>query len=137
MSDMQANLAKLRSLSEDDKTENAMLRSRIDQQSELIMILKQRTDEAVTKAHTLERINDELKAFRYVYKKVCEYSYSPAVYMSTLCASRRSQLHLKFCKYPGGAAQPKCGVACSKIIWCGMGGQKWKTCVESCGHKMG
>ncbi len=66
---MQSNLAKLRSLSEDDKTENAMLRSRIDQQSELIMILKQRTDEAVTKAHTLERINDELKAFRYVKRK--------------------------------------------------------------------
>ena len=27
----------------------------------------------------------------------------------------------------GGAAEPKCG----------MGGQKWKNCVESCGYKMG
>ena len=37
---MKANLEKLRSLSEDDKTEAAMLRSRIDEQSQLIMILK-------------------------------------------------------------------------------------------------
>ncbi len=36
-----------------------------------------------------------------------------------------------------GAAQPKCGVACSKRICCGMGGQKWKNCVEPCEHKMG
>ena len=40
MSSMKANLEKLRSLSEDDKTEAAMLRSRIDEQSQLIMILK-------------------------------------------------------------------------------------------------
>ena len=39
--------------------------------------------------------------------------------------------------HPGGAAQPKCGVACSKIIWCGIGGQKWENGVESCGHKIG
>ena len=40
MGDMQEKLQKLRALSEDDKTEAAMLRSRIDEQSQLIMILK-------------------------------------------------------------------------------------------------
>ena len=61
---MQANLAKLRALSEDDKSENAMLRSRINEQSQLIMILKQRADEASITTQTLERINRELENFR-------------------------------------------------------------------------
>ena len=61
---MQTNLAKLRALSEDDKTENAMLRSRINEQSQLIMILKQRSDEATLSLQTLERINKELEDFR-------------------------------------------------------------------------
>ena len=64
MSDMQNKLAKLKALSKDDKTENALLRSRIDEQSQLIMILKQRSDEHYHKAKTLERINDELELFR-------------------------------------------------------------------------
>ena len=64
MSDMQVNLSKLRNLAADDKTENALLRSRIDEQSELIMILKQRADESVLSAQTLERINKELEEFR-------------------------------------------------------------------------
>ncbi|XP_077978620.1 coiled-coil domain-containing protein 89-like isoform X2 [Glandiceps talaboti] len=58
------NLDKLRSLSKDDKTENAMLRSRIDEQSQLICILKQRSDEYVQKALTLDRVNKELEHFR-------------------------------------------------------------------------
>lgn len=62
--DMQANLSKLKSLSADDKTENAILRSRIDEQSQLIMILKQRADQAVGKMKTIERINTELMEFR-------------------------------------------------------------------------
>jgi len=61
---MQANLAKLKALSEDDKTENALLRGRIDEQSQLIMILKQRADEAVFKVRALERLNEELEEFR-------------------------------------------------------------------------
>ena len=61
---MQTNLAKLKALSEDDKTENALLRGRIDEQSQLIMILKQRADEAVFKVRALERINQELEEFR-------------------------------------------------------------------------
>ncbi|XP_053373901.1 coiled-coil domain-containing protein 89-like [Mercenaria mercenaria] len=57
-------LSKLKGLSKDDKTENAMLRSRIDEQSQLIMILKNRADEAFTRISTLERINKELTEFR-------------------------------------------------------------------------
>lgn len=57
-------LSKLKGLAKDDKTENAMLRSRIDEQSQLIMILKNRADEAVTRIQTLERINKELTDFR-------------------------------------------------------------------------
>jgi len=57
-------LAKLRSLNEDDKTENAMLRSRIDEQCQLIMILKQRGDETMTQLKTSERIRESLEEFR-------------------------------------------------------------------------
>ena len=64
MTDMQENLAKLKNLSEDDKTEHAMLRSRINEQSQLIMILKQRSDESVVKIRTLEKMNAELESFR-------------------------------------------------------------------------
>ena len=41
-----------------------MLRSRIDEQSQLIMILKSRADEAFSRTSTLERINKELTEFR-------------------------------------------------------------------------
>lgn len=41
-----------------------MLRSRIDEQSQLIMILKNRADEAITRIQTLEKINKELTDFR-------------------------------------------------------------------------
>ena len=57
-------MAKLRALSEDDKTENAMLRSRITEQSQLIMILKQRADEATLSLSSLEKVNAELLNFR-------------------------------------------------------------------------
>lgn len=61
---MQENLEKLKSFSKDDKTEAAMLRSRIDEQSQLICILKRRADDAVLRAGTLERVNRELEKFR-------------------------------------------------------------------------
>ena len=64
MQEMQENLAKLKALKADDKTEAAMLRSRIDEQSKLIMILKQRADEEIIRAQTLDRINKELTDFR-------------------------------------------------------------------------
>ncbi|XP_067936564.1 coiled-coil domain-containing protein 89-like [Watersipora subatra] len=57
-------LAKLRGLAADDKTQNAMLRSRIDEQSELIMILKTQSDETATKLKTSERIRESLEDFR-------------------------------------------------------------------------
>ncbi|KAI8481416.1 Coiled-coil domain containing 89 [Branchiostoma belcheri] len=47
-----------------DMSENAMLRSRIDEQSELICILKRRSDEHLASAQTLERVNAELRKFR-------------------------------------------------------------------------
>lgn len=58
------SLAKLKGLAKDDKTENAMLRSRIDEQSQLIMILKNRADEAMLRNQTLDKINSELMEFR-------------------------------------------------------------------------
>lgn len=57
-------LSKLKGLNKDDKTQNAMLRSRIDEQSQLIMILKARADESLLKLQTVERMNKELEEFR-------------------------------------------------------------------------
>ncbi|XP_074659199.1 coiled-coil domain-containing protein 89-like [Tubulanus polymorphus] len=57
VNEMQANLEKLRNLASDDKTENAMLRGRIDEQSELIMILKNRSDENIVRSQALEKLN--------------------------------------------------------------------------------
>lgn len=64
MEDMQTNLGKLKALSEDDKLENTKLRSRIDEQCQLIMVLKQRADDGTIKIQTLDRINKELSDFR-------------------------------------------------------------------------
>ena len=64
MQEMQESLSKLKALKADDKTEAGMLRSRIDEQSKLIMILKQRADEEIIRAQTLDRINKELTDFR-------------------------------------------------------------------------
>ncbi|XP_072329579.1 coiled-coil domain-containing protein 89-like isoform X2 [Scyliorhinus torazame] len=58
---VQITLEKLRGLSQDEKTENALLRSRIDEQSQLICILKQRADEFLLRCQTLETINTELE----------------------------------------------------------------------------
>lgn len=57
-------MQKLKTLSRDELTENAMLRSRIDQQAELICILKQRADEALRKTRVLETELAELKTSR-------------------------------------------------------------------------
>lgn len=61
---MKANLEKLRALSKDDLSENGLLRFRIDQQCELICILKQRADESLKKSLALENDNSELKKHR-------------------------------------------------------------------------
>lgn len=62
--EMKANLEKLRALSKDDISENGLLRSRIDQQCELICILKQRADESLKKSTSLEEETSELKTHR-------------------------------------------------------------------------
>ena len=62
--EMKENLQKLKALSRDDLTESAMLRSRIDQQAELICILKQRADESLRKTRTLETELVDLKTSR-------------------------------------------------------------------------
>ncbi|XP_032241094.2 coiled-coil domain-containing protein 89 [Nematostella vectensis] len=62
--EMKNNLEKLRALSKDDISENSMLRSRIDQQAELICILKQRADECTKKSIGFEKENKEIKAVR-------------------------------------------------------------------------
>ena len=64
MEDMQTNLGKLKALSEDDKLENTKLRSRIDEQCQLIMVLKQKADDGTIKVQTLDRMNKELSDFR-------------------------------------------------------------------------
>ncbi|XP_006636594.1 coiled-coil domain-containing protein 89 [Lepisosteus oculatus] len=64
MDDVHTALEKLRGLSQDDKTESALLRSRIDEQSSLICILKQRADEMLLRCQALERINSELETLR-------------------------------------------------------------------------
>ena len=64
MGEMQDNLEKLKALSADDKHENDKLRSRIDEQCQLIMILKKKADEGTVKIQTLDRINKELSDFR-------------------------------------------------------------------------
>nr|KAG5709428.1 hypothetical protein BaRGS_029277 [Batillaria attramentaria] len=62
--EMRETLSKLKNLKEDDKNEAGMLRSRIDEQSRLIMVLKQRADEEIIRAQTLDRVNKELIEFR-------------------------------------------------------------------------
>lgn len=49
-------------MSEDKRSENALLRSRIDEQSQLIVILKQRLDESVRAAELREERNAVLLA---------------------------------------------------------------------------
>ncbi|XP_029967083.1 coiled-coil domain-containing protein 89 [Salarias fasciatus] len=46
----------------DDATERKMLRSRIDEQSSLICMLKQRSDETLLRSQALQKINTELEA---------------------------------------------------------------------------
>ncbi|XP_028847372.1 coiled-coil domain-containing protein 89 [Denticeps clupeoides] len=64
MDDVHRALENLRSLSHDERTEAEMLRSRIDEQSGLICVLKQRADEMLLRCQALERINAELESLR-------------------------------------------------------------------------
>ncbi|CAD5117435.1 DgyrCDS6205 [Dimorphilus gyrociliatus] len=64
MKTMKENLDRLKNLSESEKGDSAILRSRIEEQSQLIMILKKRSDEDCIRAKTLEKMVDELTEFR-------------------------------------------------------------------------
>nr|XP_051677465.1 coiled-coil domain-containing protein 89 [Oryctolagus cuniculus]XP_051677468.1 coiled-coil domain-containing protein 89 [Oryctolagus cuniculus]XP_051677474.1 coiled-coil domain-containing protein 89 [Oryctolagus cuniculus]XP_051677478.1 coiled-coil domain-containing protein 89 [Oryctolagus cuniculus] len=57
-------LANLRDLSEEEKSEKAMLCSRIQEQSQLICILKRRSDKALERCQILELLNKELEEER-------------------------------------------------------------------------
>ncbi|KAL4656627.1 coiled-coil domain-containing protein 89 [Arapaima gigas] len=72
MDDVHVALEKLRSLSEEDKSEAAALRSRIDEQSSLICILKRRADEMLQRCQALERINAELEELQEEVQKELE-----------------------------------------------------------------
>lgn len=61
MDSIQKSLEKLWSLPTGDETETGMLRSRIDEQSSLICILKQRADELLLRCQALQKINTELE----------------------------------------------------------------------------
>ncbi|KAF0874497.1 CCD89 protein, partial [Crocuta crocuta] len=57
-------LANLRGLSEEERSEKALLCSRIQEQSQLICILKRRSDEALERCQILELLNTELEEKR-------------------------------------------------------------------------
>ncbi|XP_044222339.1 coiled-coil domain-containing protein 89 [Thunnus albacares] len=61
MDSIQKLLEKLRSLPTEDKTETEMLQFRIDEQSSLICLLKQRADELLLRCQALQTINTELE----------------------------------------------------------------------------
>ena len=54
------SMIKLRNISMEEKTEIGMLKSRVDDQSRLIMMLKQRCDDYIHKNMALETLNQEL-----------------------------------------------------------------------------
>lgn len=62
-------LANFRELSEEEKSEKGLLRSRIQEQSQLICILKRRSDEALERCQILELLNSELEEKRMLEVK--------------------------------------------------------------------
>ncbi|KAM3861974.1 coiled-coil domain-containing protein 89 [Diretmus argenteus] len=61
MDSAQKSLENLRCLTPEEKTETGLLRSRIDEQSSLICVLKQRADEEFLRCEALQKINAELE----------------------------------------------------------------------------
>ncbi|XP_074837461.1 coiled-coil domain-containing protein 89 [Carettochelys insculpta] len=64
MGDLYEVLEKLRGLSDGEKGEKALLRSRLHEQSQLICILKKRADDSLVRCKALERLNRELEELR-------------------------------------------------------------------------
>ncbi|PAA56781.1 hypothetical protein BOX15_Mlig004999g2 [Macrostomum lignano] len=62
--ELQQQLGRLRHLEPEDKSELGLLRSRVEDQSHLIMMLKQRSDENLMRAQTQERLNKQLEEAR-------------------------------------------------------------------------
>lgn len=57
---IEESMKNLRNLSNEEKTEIGLLKSRIEEQSRLIMILKQRGDDFINKNMILDKLNQEL-----------------------------------------------------------------------------
>lgn len=74
MESIQSSLEKLLSFSADETTEIEMLRSRINEQSTLISILKHRADELLVRYQALQTINSDLedRATDYQEELDCE-----------------------------------------------------------------
>ena len=70
--EIEVNLTKLKSLPKDELSENSMLRGRIDQQSELICILKKQADSYLNKSSSLEKDIRELQLVKE--EAVCNYN---------------------------------------------------------------
>ncbi|XP_074551596.1 coiled-coil domain-containing protein 89 [Halichoeres trimaculatus] len=66
------SLAKVGNLSVDDPTDTGMLRSRINQQSDLICMLKHRADELLLRCEALKKINAELESSTKDYQTELE-----------------------------------------------------------------
>ncbi|XP_008053915.1 coiled-coil domain-containing protein 89 [Carlito syrichta] len=92
-------LANLRGLSEEEKGEKAMLRSRIQEQSQLICILKRRSDEALERCQILELLNAELEEKRMQeaekLKAQCEHAQKLEERFLTLAANHELMIHFK------------------------------------------
>ncbi|TSK92899.1 Coiled-coil domain-containing protein 89 [Bagarius yarrelli] len=69
MDDVHQALEKLRGLSQEERTEAGMLRSRLDEQSSLICMLKQRADEMLLRCQTLEQVNTELQKLQVTMQR--------------------------------------------------------------------
>ncbi|KAK5861238.1 hypothetical protein PBY51_022650 [Eleginops maclovinus] len=69
MEGIQKSLERLRSFSVEDSKETGLLRSRIDEQSGLICMLKQRADEVLLRCQALQKINTELEEQVAQYQK--------------------------------------------------------------------
>ncbi|KAF3843043.1 hypothetical protein F7725_001892 [Dissostichus mawsoni] len=69
MDGIQKSLERLRSFSVEDATETGLLRSRIDEQSGLICMLKQRADEVLLRCLALQKINTESEEQVLQYQK--------------------------------------------------------------------
>jgi len=75
VSEISEKLAKLRNIPDLEKTHTALLNSRIDEQSQLIMVLKKRADEHLVRLMAVERINKDLEEFRDSAKSDLEKEY--------------------------------------------------------------